>query len=422
VTAPYAHVGGQRVIAATVHVPQFGPWWADLTFEDDAPDVAGEVTFVIGELELVGTVDTTHDGTHGRQRHTRIVAGAGAWGRLVAARGYHNDAGVRARVVVDDLVALVGEELDTAFAPVAERVGIDFVRQAGPASRALEDAIGGARWWVGYDGVTRVGERSTSTPEAGSYEVLEHAPDERVVVLAIDDLRTVGIGSVLTERLDTPQTVRGLEIRLTADDVRVRAWCGGEASTGDRIADLVRRIVERVSDGRLWGLWRYRVVRMSSDRVELQAVRAAAGLPDIAPISMWCGVAGAHAELAQGAEVLVQFVEGLRSMPVITHYAGKDGVGWTPTNVVLTASSTLKLAATTAADGVAKSSSCDDLFDKIAGALDALCSTAPVSNDGGAALQAAVRLAWAPDQPGAAGVPPVITPPADVGSDKVFVP
>jgi hypothetical protein len=340
-TAPFAHVNGNRVIAAEIHVPQFGCWWADVTFEDDALQLAGAARFGIGSLELVGVIDASHDGTHGRQRKSRILAGAGAWGRVVPARSYHNDAGIRASDVINDLAQAVGERVD--LAGVTERIGVDFVRQAGHASRALDDALGGLRWWVGYDGVTRVGERSTSTPEAGSYEVLEHAPDERVVVLAIDDLRTVGIGSVLTERLDTPQTVRGLEIRLTADDVRVRAWCGGTSTTTERITDAIRRMIDRALDARAHGVYRYRVVRMSGDRVELQAISA--DMPDIAPISMWVGVAGTHARLTQGAEVLVQFVEGKRTQPVITHFAGKDGAGWAPVDLTLEASSSLKLGA-----------------------------------------------------------------------------
>jgi hypothetical protein len=86
----------------------------------------------------------------------------------------------------------------------------------------------------------------------------------------------------------------------------------------------------------VFGLYRYRVVRMASDgRVELQAVRRIVGLPDLLPISQWPGVAGTHAELAPGTVVLVEFVEGDRGMPVITHFVGKDGSDFTPVSLVL---------------------------------------------------------------------------------------
>src|SRR5690606_23653254 len=123
----------------------------------------------------------------------------------------------------------------------------------------------------------------------------------------------------------------------------VKAWAGGNESARGRLEDALRSIVRRSTDDRLFGAWRYRVVRMRGDRVELQAVRRDAGLPDVLPVSMWPGLAGAHAELTGGAEVLVQFIEGDRTMPIVTHFAGKDGAGWAPANVTLDASTLIKL-------------------------------------------------------------------------------
>jgi hypothetical protein len=77
-------------------------------------------------------------------------------------------------------------------------------------------------------------------------------------------------------------------------------------------------------------------VSMAPDgRVNLQAVRKAAGLPDVLPVAQWPGLAGSHAELAQGAEVLVEFIEGDRTMPIVTRYVGKDGPGFVPVSVSL---------------------------------------------------------------------------------------
>lgn len=348
-TAPYATVDGYPLVSARVHVPSRGPWFADVEFES-APELSGRVTLRLGELELSGTIDPTHDGTHAEHRRSRIVAGGGGWGTLLAPKAYHNDAGIRARTVAQDAAREAGEEL--ADDPLLEeRIGVDYVRQTGPASRVLEDALRGAGWWVDYDGRTRVGSRETA--EASGYEVLEHVPDERVIVLAVDDLRTVGIGSVLTERLDAPQTVRELEVEVTADRARVKAWTGGTESARGRLEDALRSIVRHSTDDRLFGAWRYRVVRMRGDRVELQAVRRDAGLPDVLPVSMWPGLAGAHAELTGGAEVLVQFIEGDRTMPIVTHFAGKDGAGWAPANVTLDASTLIKLGQS-ATKGVAR--------------------------------------------------------------------
>lgn len=425
----FAHVDGHTAVGLTVHVPGVGPWWADVTLEG-APELSGAVTIGIGELALEGTVDPNHSGTHGLQRRLRIIAGGGGWTTLLAARHYHNDARpnhVRARTVAEDAAREAGETLGD-FAPATESLGPDYVRQAGPASRVLEDAIGGAPWWVDYDGRTNVGERAPADVEPGSYDVLEHIPDERVVVLAVDDPRAVGIGSVLTQRLDEPQTVRELVLEVTPESVRVRAWCGGVDGARGRLAGLLRGIVRHVMSEKLFGLWRYRVVRMvgpmedpDGERVELQAVRQAAGLPNVLPVAMWPGLAGAHAKLEPGAEVLVEFVEGDRRYPIVTHFPGRTGVGYVPPRLVLSASQKVVIGSHDADDAPALASKTNERNDRVAAALDALCSTPPTVQDGGAALQAAVRTAWAPDQPGALGVPSVTTPASDVGSSKVVI-
>lgn len=398
----YATVDGEPLVSARVHVPSRGPWFADVEFES-APSVSGRVTLRLGELELIGTVDPAHDGTHAGHRRSRIVAGGGGWGTLLAPKAYHNDAGVRARTVAQDAAREAGEEL--ADSPLLEaRIGVDYVRQAGPASRVLEDALRGAGWWVGYDGVTRVGAREIS--EASGYEVLAYLPDSRLAVLALDDLRTIGIGSVISERLDTPQTVSELEINVSADRARVKAWTGGGESSRGRLEDALRSIVRRSTDDRLFGVWRYRVVQMNGDRVELQAVRRDAGLPDVLPVSMWPGLAGVHAELTGGAEVLVEFIEGDRTMPIITHFAGKDGTGWAPANVTLSASTTLRLGSEGASQGVPLGSALKSWLDN---------HTHGYLGDSGVPANTSppVKAGWTP-------VSPVLDPSPDP-SDKVLV-
>lgn len=339
-----ASLDGHRLADARVYVPRAGAWWAEVVFEE-APDVSGVATLALGGLELRCTIDARYDGTQGLQRRSRVVGGAGSWGSLLPPKTYHNDLGVRARTIAEDAAREAGEEL-ADFAPSAERVGPAYVRQAGPASRALEDVIGTAAWWVGYDGRTRIGERPTVEAEPGSYEVLDYDPAARLVTLTADDLGAVQIGSVLAERLDAPQTVAELDVHVTPDHVRIVAWTGEGTAQRGRLAGALRRIIERSTDRRLHGLYRYRVVRMSGDRAELQAVRRAGGLPDLLPISAWPGIAGAHAELTPGAEVLVQFVEGDRTQPIVSHFAGKDGTGWAPVELVLTASSRVRLGGT----------------------------------------------------------------------------
>lgn len=332
---PFVTVDGHRVTTLRLVVGNVGPWYAECDFED-APTLSPRTTIKVGGLVLSGSVVPSQDGTFGQTRRTRIVAGAGGWGHDVTAKAYHNDAGVKARLLAEDAAREVGETLG-GFVPVAERVGADYVRQVGPASRTLEDAIGpSVPWWVDYDGVTQVGPRPGVELDAGSYEVLAYDPRTRIATLTIDDPGAVRVGSELSERLDGLQTVREFELHVDADSMRVVAWMGGSEGEPGRLAAILRAIIKRSTDGQVSGLYRYRVVRMAVDgRVELQAVRRVVGLPDILPVSQWPGVAGVHAELSPGSIVLVTFIEGNRTLPIITHYSGKDGTGFAPASIVI---------------------------------------------------------------------------------------
>lgn len=335
----FAEIAGQRLTSVNLHVPNRGAWFALCDFESAAPDVSGRVTLSLGKSSLVGSLVSAYTGAFGEQKRAMLVGGGGGWGNTVIARSYHNDAGVKAVLLAQDLAREVGETLG-AFTPTAERVGIDYVRGGveREASQLLEDVIGEALWWVDFAGTTQVGERPTAPALLdGDYRVLHFNPRTRVAQLSLTDPSLLRIGSVLASpALPEAQTVREYEVQADAAGMRVLAWCGGSGRSAGRLAELWRRLATRVSSDSLFGLYRYRVVSMAVDgRVTLQGVRKAAGLPDIASISQWPGVAGAHAELTPGAEVLVAFVEGDRTMPVVTHYAGKDGAGFVPVTLTL---------------------------------------------------------------------------------------
>lgn len=331
-TAPHIHVNGHGVTRAEIHVPGNGPWFADVDFAEDAPGVTGGVVLTVGSTTFRGVVVPGSAGTFMLQRRARIVAGAGGWSQLVTRLSYHNDAGVLARTVADDAAHTVGESIGS-FAGGATHLRVDYVRRVGTAAAVLEDAARGAPWWVGYDGITHVGPRVAVPAVTGSYEVLEYNARHGDVTMAVDDLSAVVIGSVLSDRLDSPLTVRALEIVITPDASRVVAWCPPEGGVTNQLADTLRAIVERIVDRRLFGKYRYRVVNMTADRANLQAVSNVDGLPDLANISMWAGTAGAHAALTPGAEVLVEFVAGDREDPIITGFVGKGGPGHSPVSL-----------------------------------------------------------------------------------------
>lgn len=341
-TDEYITCNGQRLTALRVDVANVGPWVADLDFEAD-PDVSGAVEIRVGSLVLIGTVVSALSGTHLEQRKCRVVAGAGGWARELARKDYHNNAKIKARLVAEDAAREVGETLGD-FTPAAERIGVHYVRSSGPASRVLEHVIGdGVPWWVDYAGRTCVGPRASQPltvgggvgGDAAAYDVLDYDPRARKLTFAITDPGVVQIGSVVAQSpLTSPQTIREFELHADHDSTRIVAWCGGAETERGRLAGLMRAIARRATDERLLGKYRYRVVTQRGDgRVELQAVRKDAGLPDLKPVHVWPGVAGAAAELATGAEVLVEFIEGDPQQPIVTHFAGVGAPGFVPVSL-----------------------------------------------------------------------------------------
>lgn len=312
-----------------------GPWYADVDLEGD-DDVTGSVALVCNGATLACTVDPERSGSFGLQRKLRVVAGADGWRNIYPAKGYQSDAGVKARAVVDDLAKLTGERIGD-FTPAAAVVGdTHYDRPRGSAGSVLEQIAGGVPWWVDYAGVTHVRARAVAPAASDTYEVLNFDARSRVAEVAIDDLTAIGVGSVLTDRLDAPQIVQSFTVTLTGRSLRMIARCGDTPKAGSTLSAVVDRLVSFFVDRKLLGKYRYRVVRMAADgRVDVQAVRRNGRTPDAILLPQWPGVAGAHTELSEGSIVAVEFLEGHPGLPVITNYQGIQGTSYAPKRTYL---------------------------------------------------------------------------------------
>lgn len=332
----FALVNGLPVAKTSLHVPARGAWFVDIDFEDDSGTInqGDPCKFTLTDTTdaLIGRAMPSFTGTHALQRKLRMLAGNGSWGEQITGKGYHNDAGVKAALAARDVAAIVGETLGT-LQPERAVLGVDYIRRAGVASRALEEITGNAPWYVDYAGVTQIGTRS-STADPKKYEVLEYNPRTHIAVLAVDDL-SIGVGSVISARLDVQETIQSFDLEITGKTMRMTANCGIALDSTTQIETLIRRIIERVTDQRLLGPYRFRVVSMNVDgRVNLQAVSARAGVPDSLLVEQWPGVAGSEAFLTPGSFVLVEFADGGDpTLPVVTHYRGRQDASFIPVSL-----------------------------------------------------------------------------------------
>lgn len=337
-------VAGRPATSGTISIPYAGAWVADLDL-DTAAELAGVVEVQLGPMVLTGTVDPTASGAYNASSRVRVVGGANGWGRAVAPKGYHNDAGVRRSLVARDAGRAVGETVDVA-ASVDGVMGADFQRGAGPASRVLRQALPGVPWWVDFDGVTHVGPRAETELDV-EHTIIDADPRHGTAVLATERPDRVIPGVVLTQGLAAPLIVRDVAHVVDAKASRVFVWGGAaEAPAENRLVRALSALASEAHPRAPYAFpYRYRVVEMVVDRVVLQAVRRAAGLPDALAVSVWPGMAGLSAELTPGAVVLVQFIEGDASLPVITHHSPKGSGAFRPVTVAIDASGTVEVGA-----------------------------------------------------------------------------
>lgn len=181
-------LNGQPCTQARVSVPARGLWTASVRLATDVP-IAGPASLVIGDLVLVGTVLFTR--ALAGAVTARIVAGTGGWLRDVGQSSERNDAGVFLSTVVAKIAAEAGEAIDLAF--VDRVVGSSYMRLAGPASDALTRSIGAPDWYVGFDGVARLGAR---LPTACVGDVMDRDVGPMCALVAAESLASVLPGAL----------------------------------------------------------------------------------------------------------------------------------------------------------------------------------------------------------------------------------
>jgi hypothetical protein len=307
-----------------LQLPAWGIWYAHATLDAEV-ELEGAAVLELAGLRLSGTL--VGGPSKGSSRY-RIVGGRGGWGKTIKRGSYTNDAGVKLATVLLDAARAAGEELDAATIP-ARTIGPGGARPEDPASRVLELHVP-QNWYVGEDGITRVGRRPAVTyTGAGTRGELDVA--RGMLELAADELGQLVPGVVI-------DGLEAYDVEHELDSARLRStiWGRGTSSTSRRLAAHRKLLLQLLPDLRYRGVTEYRVVTQeASDRINLQAVRVSLGMPDLRRVHVRAGIAGARADLALGSRVLVTFVDGAPGRPVIVGFEEPGGGGFLPNRLDL---------------------------------------------------------------------------------------
>lgn len=311
-----ATVNGVDVSLGRVYVPAFGVPWADVTLTEDVT-LAGAVTLRVADVTAACTV-VSGGPFHGRASY-RLAFGGGAWGREIAARAYADDLGIKVSTVVGDAAATVGERVE-GFPH--DRLGPHFARALLPASWVLH-AAAPRNWRVDFDGVTRYGMRAASTYTGDGVRV---AHDRAIGVI---DLATETLAGLLPGvSVDGSPAASDVEYVLEAKRLTARVYYGPKRS---RRLEALAKIFDALDPRRRYRCsYEYRVVSQSGERLNLQIVRTASGMSDLARVPVRPGMAGLRATVKLGELVLVDFIEGDPSRPCVRSHDAPDAPGWEP--------------------------------------------------------------------------------------------
>ena len=311
-----ASLSGHAVTRAVVPVPACGVPWADVELVDPV-ELSGQVSLALADAVIALTV-VSGGPVNGRAAY-RLVGGRGKWGQEISPKAYQDDGGVKVSTIARDVADLVGESI--ASYP-STRVGPHFARSAGPASRVMHELAPRA-WHVGLDGVTRFGIR-TPTQYTGTDTRTRFDPAVGVVEIATESIAALVPGV----RVDGAEPATDVEYVLDDKRLTVRVYSGPRPS---RRLDAFRRIYDAIDPRRPYrSVYEYRVVTQSGERLNLQPVRAASGMPDLARVPVRPGMAGMRATVALGSLVLVAFADADPSRPQVISHDAVDSPGWMP--------------------------------------------------------------------------------------------
>lgn len=328
-------LSGKSVTHALAALPAWGCWYAEATI-DGEHTLAGAVDLVLADLTLKGFV--LSGGPDKGRSYYRIVGGKGGWGKTLKAKSYANDASVTATTVLGDAAKEAGETLDATTVAASSRVGPAFVRPAGPASRVLE-MVSPSSWYVGEDGVTRLGRRAAKDLTAKATRVTPLDKARGKVVLAAESIATI-VPGVKVDGLEAVD----VHHEVTPKGLRSTIWGRRGAGTSRRLESM-RKIVDALDPDRAFrAMWEYRVVTQEGERLNLQPVHVSFGMPDLRRVPVHPGISGAKSMATLGSRVVVAFLNADPGRPVVVGFESPDGSGFKPIDVSLDATTFVKLA------------------------------------------------------------------------------
>lgn len=316
-------LGTEPVSRARVQIPAYGLPFVDSEITEPTA-LDGAQTLTIGNVPLACTI--VSGGTAEGKGRYRLVGGAGGWGAMLKPKPYNDDGGVKVATLLRDAAAEVGETLG---ALPTTRLGPHFARTAMPAYELL-NLLAPRAWYIDAAGVTQFGARpaGTYTGDATAVRVDQAIGVAELALDALDATLVPGVSVVLPDGSTSPAAT-DVEYEVTPDRLTCRLYWRPQRS--DRWSDLFGALFPWLQ----WlGSHEFRVVTQSGERLNLQPVRTATGMPTLSNVPVRPGVSGFRSDVKLGELVVVTFLDVQTSggsRPQVIAHDSADSEGWIPT-------------------------------------------------------------------------------------------
>lgn len=316
-------LGSEPASRARVQVPAYGLAFFDFELTEPTA-LSGTLTASIGGLDSSCTVIS--GGTFEGKARYRLVGGAGGWGGKLKPKAYNDDAGVKVSRVLQDAAAELGETLGPL---PTTRLGPHFAR-ADVYGYELLNLLAPRAWYIDADGVTQFGARAAGTysGDATAVRVDQAIGVAELALDALDATLVPGVSVTLPDGSSSPPAT-DVEYEVTPDRLVCRVYWRPQRA--DKWAALFSACFPWL---RWLGSHEYRVVTQSGNRLNLQPVRVATGMPDLANVPVRPGVSGFRSDVKLGELVVVTFLDVQTSggsRPQVIAHDHADAEGWIPT-------------------------------------------------------------------------------------------
>lgn len=317
-------INGRQVLTGSAYLPRLGVWSAEVSVAEDVVfSMGASARLTFGDLALTGTI--VDGGPVNGLASYQVRGGKAAWDRVLPPRqAFQSDPGVKYSTVFQWLSEQTGETITTNIPADLRIPGSAWVPRGGPAWDTLR--LLSVAWYVDATGVTRVQERPSaaiSSTVLANAQLLDWRTDDGVRVYQTDEPAKFPPGGTIEgERIE--------QVWLDASDGQIVLTLYSGSPSHGPATSLDRIVQARTPEAFYYGFYEYAVVSQDGPRFGVRPVSTGPALGTIDRILPWPGIAGASADLVVGSSVVVSFLDGRPSRPIICGYLPPSSPGGVP--------------------------------------------------------------------------------------------